>query len=195
MHFEISQLHNRSSKITREIRTMTDIQINRQADGYYVLESEQLVPGTLEEVFGFFADARNLEQLTPPWLEFDILKSSTTGVEEGTTIDYRLGIHGIPMKWRSLISVWNPPFEFVDEQLKGPYQTWVHQHLFQAKEGGVLVTDRVRYKVIGGALIHKLFVVRDLRRIFTYRSTALKAIAERLANSEGEKSRGHIVTS
>jgi ligand-binding SRPBCC domain-containing protein len=160
---------------------MCDIQIHRQPDGGFLLECEQLVPGNLEQIFGFFSDAKNLEQLTPPWLEFKIQKSSTSSVQEGTIIDYRLGIHGIPLSWRSKISVWNPPYEFVDEQLVGPYRSWVHQHLFQQVEGGVLVTDRVRHRVLGGALIHKLFVARDLRRIFAYRSSALTDIAKRLS--------------
>lgn len=135
----------------------------------FVLEREQLVKRPLEELFAFFADPMNLEVLTPPWLRFRVLESSTPTIEEGTTIDYALRLHGIPLRWRSLISRWNPPYEFVDEQVRGPYRSWVHHHGFEETDGGVLVRDRVEYRVPGGALMNSLFIRRDLDQIFQYR--------------------------
>jgi ligand-binding SRPBCC domain-containing protein len=161
---------------------MSDIQFYRQADGAFLLECKQHVQCKLEDVFDFFADANNLEALTPAWLSFRILGSSTPKIQAGTTLDYRLSVHGLPLRWRSLITTWNPPFEFVDEQLSGPYRSWIHQHLFEETERGVLVTDRVRYKVFGGALTERLLVRRDLRRIFRFRSETLAELAPRLAS-------------
>lgn len=148
------------TRVARRIRT-------------YTLEREQTVRRSLEEVFGFFSDPRNLEALTPSWLRFRVQGSSTPVMAEGTTIDYRLRVHGLPLRWRSRISCWEPPFEFVDEQVRGPYRSWVHRHSFRETEGGVLVRDQVDYSVLGGALIHGLFVRRDLERIFDHRRESL----------------------
>ncbi|MFT5291155.1 MAG: ligand-binding SRPBCC domain-containing protein [Planctomycetota bacterium] len=134
-----------------------------------------MVRRSLEDVFEFFSDPGNLETLTPSWLRFRVLDSSTPEIEEGTTIDYRLRMHGIPFHWRSRISLWEPPFEFVDEQEKGPYRSWVHRHSFRETDHGVLVRDRVDYSVLGGAFIHGLFVRRDLERIFDHRMKSLAA--------------------
>jgi len=142
----------------------------------FVLEQEQTVRRSLEEVFAFFSDPRNLGELTPPWLNFRVLGSSTPEMAEGTTIDYQLRVHGFPLRWRSLISSWKPPFEFVDEQLKGPYRSWVHRHSFHETEDGVVVGDRVEYSVPGGALVHRLFVRRDLERIFDHRRQSLASL-------------------
>jgi len=96
---------------------------------------------------------------------------------EGVEIDYRLKIHGIPMRWRSRITTWNPPHKFVDEQIKGPYRFWRHEHLFEINDtGGTTMTDRVTYAVPGGAVTHALLVKRDLRAIFTYRMRSLAAM-------------------
>ncbi|MFT5286199.1 MAG: ligand-binding SRPBCC domain-containing protein [Planctomycetota bacterium] len=134
---------------------------------------EQLVRRSLEDVFGFFSAPQNLEALTPSWLRFRVLGSSSPVMKAGTTIDYRLRVHGIPIRWRSLISAWEPPFGFVDEQVRGPYRSWVHRHSFRETEEGVVVTDYVEYAVLGGALIDRLFVGRDLRRIFDHRYETL----------------------
>ena len=142
----------------------------------FTLEREQTVRRSVEEVFGFFSDPRNLEALTPSWLRFRVLRSSTPAMAEGTTIDYRLRVHGLPLRWRSLISSWQPPFEFIDEQVMGPYRSWVHLHSFRETEHGVVVRDRVEYSVPGGALIHTLFVRRDLERIFDHRRESLASL-------------------
>jgi len=141
--------------------------------GTFTLDREQTVRRSLEDVFGFFSDPRNLEALTPAWLRFRVVGSSSPVMVKGTTIDYRLRVHGIPLRWRSLISSWKPPFEFVDEQVEGPYRSWVHRHTFRETEGGVVVRDQVEYSVPGGALVNRLFVRRDLERIFDHRMSSL----------------------
>ncbi len=98
----------------------------------YRLTREQFVPLGLDEVFDFFADAGNLELLTPPWLHFEILAPSPVEMREGTLIDYKLRLHGVPIRWQSEITVWQPPFRFVDRQRRGPYRLWVHTHRFES---------------------------------------------------------------
>ncbi len=127
----------------------------------------------LETVFDFFSRAENLELLTPPWLSFHIVEPEKLDMREGALIDYKLKLHGIPLRWRSEITVWEPPHRFVDVQVRGPYRMWHHEHRFTEVEGGTLVEDRVRYAVWGGALIEKLFVAPDLTRIFKYRQERL----------------------
>ncbi len=117
----------------------------------------------------FFADAWNLERLIQPWLHFDVLTTVTIEMGQGTLIDYRLRLRGIPVRWQSEIAVWNLPYHFVDEQQRGPYRTWIHEHTFEECNGGMLVRDRVQYAVFGGALINQLFVARESQRIFGYR--------------------------
>jgi ligand-binding SRPBCC domain-containing protein len=95
-------------------------------------------------------------------------------MHEGTEIEYRLKIHGIPARWRSRITVWDPPYRFVDEQLHGPYRVWIHEHRFTEDASGTMCEDRVEYAPLGGTLINKLLVERDVRKIFEYRSGRLK---------------------
>ena len=95
---------------------------------------------------------------------------------EGALIDYRLRVRGIPMRWRTRIDVWDPPHRFVDEQLRGPYRLWVHEHTFENVDGGTLMRDRVRYAVWGGALVNWLVVRRDVEKIFAYRTKQLDAL-------------------
>ena len=141
--------------------------------GVYVLETEQWLPRGIEEVFEYFADAYRLEDITPPWLHFHVVTPKPVAMFAGATIDYRLKLHGLPIRWRSEISVWEPPFRFVDRQLRGPYRLWHHEHTFQSRDDGTLVTDRVEYSVPGGPLVHRLFVRGDLERIFTFRRDQL----------------------
>lgn len=142
----------------------------------YTLTSELWLPKPVEEVFPFFADARNLERITPPWLHFEILTPDPIEMRPGTIIDYRLRLRGIPLRWRSEITVWEPPHRFVDEQRRGPYRLWVHEHLFSRHNGGTLARDVVRYSVPGGDVVHRLFVAPDLNRIFEYRRRELQKI-------------------
>lgn len=128
------------------------------------------------EVFEFFADAANLERLTPPWLGFEILTPRPIAMRVGALIDYRLRVHGVPLRWRTEITEWQPPLRFVDEQLRGPYRLWHHTHTFTAEGGGTTVHDRVRYAVLGGVLVQKLLVERDVRTIFAYREKVLREL-------------------
>ncbi len=138
------------------------------------LEAQLWLPVPRADVFPFFADAGNLEQITPPWLKFEILTPRPIAMKPGALIDYRISLRGLPMRWRTEISVWAPPCRFVDHQLRGPYRQWVHEHTFDERDGGTLCTDRVDYAVLGGALIERLFVRRDVRRIFEHRTAALR---------------------
>ena len=141
------------------------------------VERSVLLNKGLEEVYGFFSDPSNLQELTPPWLDFRVVGSSTEAVEAGTIIDYRLKVRGVPIRWRSQISAWDPPRSFVDEQVKGPYRMWHHTHTFEEMDGGVRVGARVRYAVPGGPLlerlVERLLVGPDVRRIFDYRMQRL----------------------
>lgn len=156
--------------------------INRST---YQLKTTQMLPRPLEEVFEFFSRAANLETITPPLIRFHILTPDVK-MKVGAQIDYKLKLKGVPIRWRSEIPVWNPPYKFVDTQVKGPYKKWYHQHLFQPVEGGTLVTDIVDYVVPGGALINRLFVEPDVRKIFAYRHQVL---AERFGSVRGGSSK------
>ncbi len=140
----------------------------------YRLEAEIWVPQPREAVFAFFSDAYNLEAMTPPWMNFHVATPAPIVMSEGTLIDYRLRLHGIPLSWRSVISLWEPPYRFVDEQVRGPYRMWHHEHQFEEQNGGTLVRDLVDYAVPGGAFIHWLLVRRDIDRIFAYRTAHLQ---------------------
>jgi ligand-binding SRPBCC domain-containing protein len=138
----------------------------------FFLRTSQFVARDLETTFAFFADAANLQKLTPPWLDFSITTPQPIAMHEGTLIDYRLKLRGLPIRWRSVISEWNPPHSFVDEQVRGPYTMWRHRHTFTPHRDGTLVADEVRYRVFGGMLAN-IFVKRDLAMIFAYRWEAL----------------------
>ena len=119
---------------------------------------------------------RNLETITPPWLQFKILTPDPIEMRAGALIDYQIKIHGIPVGWRTEIETWDPPHRFVDVQLRGPYRLWHHTHTFTERDGGTLCVDEVRYRPIGGALIDRLFVRRQVEEIFTYRRQRLQEI-------------------
>lgn len=140
----------------------------------YTLRREVWVPAKRDEVFAFFADARNLEQMTPHWLEFKILTPAPIVMRPGTMIDYRIRIRGLPIRWRTEIEVWNPPVRFVDTQVRGPYRRWHHTHEFVEVDGGTLCRDEVEYWPIGGAVVNFLFVRRDVRKIFDFREQRLR---------------------
>ncbi|MEM7205188.1 MAG: SRPBCC family protein [Planctomycetota bacterium] len=143
---------------------------------FHRLTSDIWVPRPIEAVFGFFADATNLEQLTPPWLRFRILTPMPVEMREGTLIDYRIRLHGVPLRWQTEISAWEPPFRFVDEQRRGPYRLWRHEHFFTAIDGGTAIRDEVRFVSPGGILeplIHRCLVRGDVQRIFEYRQARL----------------------
>ena len=141
----------------------------------YQLKAETLVPRPRSEVFAFFSDAFQLENLTPPFLKFSVLTPKPIEMKPGILIDYQLKVRGIPMRWQSRISVWEPENRFVDEQIKGPYKYWHHEHLFEDHEEGTRIIDLVQYDVPLGFLVHPVFVKPDLQKIFGYR---LKVIRE-----------------
>jgi ligand-binding SRPBCC domain-containing protein len=138
--------------------------------------SELWLPPAPAEIFPFFADAKSLGTVTPPWLHFEILTAGHIEMRMGTLIDYRIRIHGIPVRWRTRITVWEPPYRFVDEQIKGPYRRWVHEHRFEKSGEGTLCSDRVRYSILGGWIVQQIFVQRDVRQIFAFRETKLTEI-------------------
>lgn len=145
-----------------------------------VLLRTQRVPYPLAEVFPFFAHAENLQTLTPAFLDFRILTPLPIAMQVGTLIDYRIRLHGVPMRWRTRIRVWQPPHRFADEQLRGPYRQWWHEHLFAEVEGGTLITDRVVFQSPLSWITHPLLVRRQLARIFDYRQ---KIIADRFSGA------------
>lgn len=142
----------------------------------HLFQSEVWLPRPREEVFRFFGDVRNLQAITPPFLNFVVLTPAPIAMRAGALIDYKLRVRGIPLRWRTLIREWEPPFRFVDEQLRGPYRQWIHEHTFEERDGGTLTRDVVRYSVFGGALIDWLFVRRDVQKIFAYREKRLKEL-------------------
>lgn len=130
---------------------------------------EQCVPLPRDRVFPFFAEARNLEAITPPWLHFRILNRGEIVMRRGTVIDYRLRLHGIPLRWQSVIAERDPPFRFVDEQTRGPYRLWRHEHRFDREDGATIIRDAVTYAVWGPRFIRRLLVAPSLDRIFAHR--------------------------
>jgi ligand-binding SRPBCC domain-containing protein len=151
----------------------------------HVLERSQLVPLPRGEVFAFFADAHNLEAITPGFLRFRILTPAPIAMRPGTLIDYRLSLAGLPFSWRTRIEEYEPGVRFVDVQLRGPYARWRHLHAFEDAPGGTWVRDRVEYALPLGRLgdaAHALFVRRTLGRIFDHRRDA---IARLLAGGAG----------
>jgi ligand-binding SRPBCC domain-containing protein len=135
-----------------------------------------VLPLQINDVFPFFCDVLNLERITPPELHFNILTPHPIEISKGTVVDYRLRLYGIPLRWRSEITVWNPPYEFVDQQVSGPYHTWIHSHCFRARNGSTIVEDTVTYRLplwplgeIAYPLVH-----HQLERIFQYRHNAIE---------------------
>lgn len=144
-----------------------------------VLEREQFFPLPVDEVFAPFADAANLQAITPPWLHFRIISTLPIEMKVGAIIEYRLRFHGVPVRWRTVIESWDPPHRFTDVQQRGPFALWHHTHTFEPVEGGTLARDRVRYRVgFGpfGDMANALFVGRDLAHIFDFRRTAVLAL-------------------
>ena len=152
----------------------------------YRLIRNQTIDRPLDEVFAFFADARNLETLTPPLLRFEILTPGDIEMRVGTIIQYALRVHGMPIYWTTAITVWNPPFEFVDVQLRGPYVLWHHRHTFEAVGDSTRMIDEVNYRLpLGwiGRAMHGLMVRRDLKAIFDYREQTVKRLLEAEPNT------------
>jgi ligand-binding SRPBCC domain-containing protein len=142
----------------------------------YTFNDNVWLPRPIEEIFTYFSAARNLEELTPPWLKFQVMTPDPIVMDTGTLIDYKITIHGFPIRWQTQIVEWAPPHRFIDVQLSGPYKLWHHTHTFTAQRGGTLCRDDVRYYPKGGALANTLFVSKDVKRIFDFRKQKLQEL-------------------
>lgn len=144
------------------------------------VELEQRLPRPPDEVFPFFAEALNLERLTPEWLHFRVLSQSPGPIGAGTLIRYRLRLHGVPIRWLTRIEEWRPGRRFVDLQLRGPYRYWHHTHEFETDgDSATLMRDTVRYAMRAGRLgeiAQRRLVAGDLERIFGFRRERIAAI-------------------
>ena len=145
----------------------------------HILERTQVINRPQTEVFAFFADAGNLERITPPELNFHIITPPPIDIKKGALIDYRLKLRGIPIIWKTEITEWNPPFDFVDTALKSPYKQWIHLHTFdEGKNGETIMKDTVRYRLPLeplGDLAH-FYVKKELKYIFDYRYKVIEEI-------------------
>jgi hypothetical protein len=145
----------------------------------HVFEVAQWVGAPLPETFEFFADAANLEAITPPFLRFAIVTPLPIAMREGALIEYRLRLHGLPVRWLTRIEEWTPGRGFVDRQLRGPYALWVHRHTFDACDGGTRVRDRVDYALPLDPLsrpAHGLYVRPTIERIFAHRREVIARV-------------------
>jgi ligand-binding SRPBCC domain-containing protein len=145
----------------------------------FILDREQVLPRPRADVFAFFARPENLEAITPPSLRFRIMTPSPVPMAEGSLIDYRIRVSGFPVRWCTLIEVYEPPCCFVDLQLRGPYALWRHSHTFEECGEGTRIVDRVQYALPLGAvglLAHVLWVRRTLERIFDFRKEAVAGL-------------------
>jgi|SRR5579862_2112038 len=144
----------------------------------YVLKREQWLHRPIGEVFAFFSRPENLQQITPSWLDFAVVQAPRE-LQAGALIRYRLRWHVVPMRWTTEITKWNPPHEFVDRQISGPYALWNHEHSFAEKDGGTMMGDRVTYELpLGwlGAIAHRATVRRDVERIFDFRAEQMSRL-------------------
>jgi ligand-binding SRPBCC domain-containing protein len=154
----------------------------------YLFQASLVIDKPREEVFAFFSDAENLEHITPPELGFHIVTPRPIDIKKGTLIDYKLSMHGLPFSWRTEITMWEPPFEFEDKQLSGPYKQWIHRHRFTEPEPGkTRMEDEVRYRLPLEPLgdIVQFFIERQVRGIFDYRQ---KVVADIFRNTEDVQS-------
>jgi ligand-binding SRPBCC domain-containing protein len=145
----------------------------------HILRREQLLPGAPGEVFEFYAEAGNLERITPRWLGFQIVTPQPIEMRPGALIEYRLKLHGAPLRWLTRIEAWEPGERFVDVQVRGPFRRWHHTHTFEPCAGGTCARDEVRYALpLGplGELAHRLFVRRDLELIFDFRHASVSKV-------------------
>lgn len=167
----------------------------RSSDRVHRLSRTQFVARPLDEVFGFFSDASNLEALTPAFLRFRFLTPLPVEMRTGARIDYALSLFGIPIRWRTRITDWQTGVRFVDEQESGPYALWRHTHTFEPRGSFTVIGDTVDYVEpfgLAGALAHVVFVKRTLDRIFDFRRDAIERLlgghqAPQLGASEAQQ--------
>jgi ligand-binding SRPBCC domain-containing protein len=139
-----------------------------------------------DRIFLFFSNPHNLDRLTPAWLKFEILTPLPVLMKQGALLDYRLRIRGLPVRWQSEITVWDPPGRFIDRQTRGPYSLWIHEHLFEDCQGGTLIGDNVEYAAPGGRIVQKFFVAPDLERIFKHRHRVLEELFNPMKHKPAE---------
>ncbi|MCW3083386.1 MAG: hypothetical protein JWP12_752 [Bacteroidetes bacterium] len=145
----------------------------------HTLIKETIINRPIAEVFDFFSKAENLDKITPPDMQLRIISPQPIIIQKGTLIDYKIKVSGIPFKWQTLISEWNPPYRFIDKQLKGPYNTWIHEHTFEERNGKTYMKDYVQFRSPGfflEPLINKLFVEKKIKAIFEFREKILKEL-------------------
>ena len=144
----------------------------------YILEREQWLPKSVDDVYSFFSRPENLQVITPPWLDFRMVEAPEV-LAVGSLIHYRLRWHGVPIRWTTEISEWNPPRGFVDRAASGPYALWNHEHWFVAKDGGTTMRDRVTYALpLGwaGRVTHWMLVKSDTQGLFDFRAQAMRRL-------------------
>jgi ligand-binding SRPBCC domain-containing protein len=145
------------------------------------LQRRQFLPHPVAHVFSFFAVPENLQRITPASLGFVVLTPSPIEMKPGTLIEYTIKVLGVPLRWKTLIASYDPPHSFVDEQLRGPYASWIHTHHFEATEGGTMMVDDVRYALplgLLGEIVHWIFVRRMVNEIFDYRMAVIPELVE-----------------
>ena len=163
-----------AESLPREESSPDALSVTRHPEIGFLLAADLVINRPVGDVFEFFADAKNLQMITPPWLHFKIVTPASIEMGQGTLIDYRIRLHGLPIRWRTEIAAWEPPYRFVDQQLRGPYKKWYHEHTFESLGADqTLAKDRVHYIPRFGALVHRWLVQPDLTKIFTYRQLRL----------------------
>jgi len=144
----------------------------------HVFKTTTVIKKPLLEVFEFFSKAENLNKITPPELQFEFVTPLPIAVHQGAKIEYKIKLSGIPFRWKTLISEWNPPYSFTDQQIKGPYRVWIHRHSFKAlNDNETLMTDEVQFLSPGyflEPLINKFFIEQKVKEIFHYREQTLQ---------------------
>lgn len=170
-----------STRLDKVDRTepLDGLRVERTRGGRWRLRAAQLVAAPRARLFPFFADARNLARLTPPEMRFEILTPGAIAMREGALIDYRIRVWGVPLRWRTVISRWDPPNEFVDEQISGPYAEWVHRHRFTEQDANTtLMEDEVLFRLPFGPIgaLAGPVVRRQLTRIFAYRRAVIAEV-------------------
>ena len=152
----------------------------------YKIKTKQVIKKPLSEVFGFFSRPENLSLITPPRLSFNILTPKPIDMKQGSIIDYTIKIFMFPIHWRTLITTYEHPYKFVDEQIKGPYTFWHHTHTFNETDSGVEIIDKVSYSIpfgILGRVLHSIWIKNDLKNIFEHR----KVVIEKLFKNDNYK--------
>ncbi len=156
-----------------------DPDVGGQPRGFHLLRAVTVLEVPRDQVFPFFAAAENLERITPPELRFRIVSPTPVEMRRGALIDYRLRLNGLPFGWRTEITEWDPPRSFTDTQLRGPYHTWIHRHVFEALDDRrTRMTDEVRYRLPMWPLgeLALPIVRRQVRAIFTHRNRIIREL-------------------